>query len=238
MSPKRDKTVAELVEKYIREHPRHSRPELRHLIRVDHQELFGSIDKSAGTNLRKLDRCLKKAFSGKTEPVGGPSRETVLNVPKRVRGHTRRVLDKLGLGLEAILLEGGCLWLSDETLDSQLRTRLREKVESNERDNKDYAEEHLRTGYPHIYEEVENWRGHAKIILRQLAEEGYSEADANSIVNYVTIAGGDDLEISEQVRQLLETRGNLYFTLSGHIMELMHRIENGKNLEGTCELCR
>jgi len=61
MSPKRDKTVLQLVEKYRRAYPSFERPILRKLIRLENKEIFQS-----DSNLKKLDRCLRRAFGTKT----------------------------------------------------------------------------------------------------------------------------------------------------------------------------
>jgi len=63
MSPKRDKTVPQLVEKYRREYPYLERPLLRKLMRLENPQLF----RDNPSNLKKLDRYLRKAFE-KEEP--------------------------------------------------------------------------------------------------------------------------------------------------------------------------
>lgn len=63
MSPKRDKTVPRLVEKYRREYPYLERPLLRKLMRLENPQLF----RDNPSNLKKLDRHLRKAFE-KEEP--------------------------------------------------------------------------------------------------------------------------------------------------------------------------
>lgn len=56
MSPKRDKSVLQLVEKYKRDYPQLDRDLLRKIIRLDNKLTNPS-------QLRKLDRTLKKAFN-------------------------------------------------------------------------------------------------------------------------------------------------------------------------------
>lgn len=57
MSPRRDKTVVSLAEKYKSRFPRLERPILRKLIRLENPDLFRNP-----SNLRKLDRTLGKLF--------------------------------------------------------------------------------------------------------------------------------------------------------------------------------
>jgi hypothetical protein len=61
MSPSHDKTVPELVEKYVRDSQTRNldRPLLRRIIRKEHPDLFLNNP----SNLKKLDRYLKKAYS-------------------------------------------------------------------------------------------------------------------------------------------------------------------------------
>lgn len=69
MSPKRDKTVPELVEKYRRVFPSLESRYLRRLIRAEHPELFKN-NSSWASNLRKLSRYLKKAFETNKPTLG------------------------------------------------------------------------------------------------------------------------------------------------------------------------
>jgi hypothetical protein len=59
MSPKRDKTVPELVEKYRNQFPNAEKRFIRKLIIAEHKELFPEN----GANIRKLTRYLKKSFN-------------------------------------------------------------------------------------------------------------------------------------------------------------------------------
>jgi len=59
VSPKRDKTVRELVEKYRERYPFLERPLIRKLIRLENRNLFPP--ESSG--LRKLSRELKRSFT-------------------------------------------------------------------------------------------------------------------------------------------------------------------------------
>jgi len=63
MSPKRDKTVSQLVEKYKQDFPGLESRFLRRLIRSEHKEIFQNP-----SNVRKLTRELKKAFKNVVEP--------------------------------------------------------------------------------------------------------------------------------------------------------------------------
>jgi hypothetical protein len=67
MSSRRYSNVAELVEKYTNRYPTLDRDLIRKLIRIENPHLF-SEEKNASylSNLRKLDRKLKKAFESKT----------------------------------------------------------------------------------------------------------------------------------------------------------------------------
>jgi hypothetical protein len=58
MSPKRDRTVREMVEKYRSQFPMLERPMLRTLIRREHKDIF--IPESG--KLKTLDRELRKSF--------------------------------------------------------------------------------------------------------------------------------------------------------------------------------
>lgn len=67
MSPRRNSNVARLVEKYKNKYSELDRDLLRKLIRLENPHLF-SAEKNVNylSNLRKLDRKLKKAFESKT----------------------------------------------------------------------------------------------------------------------------------------------------------------------------
>jgi len=71
MSPKRDKTVPQLVEKFRREYPHLERSLLRKLIRLENPHLF----KNNPSNLKTLDRHLKKAFKNEDPSPKGSSKE-------------------------------------------------------------------------------------------------------------------------------------------------------------------
>ena len=66
MSPNKDKSVPQLVEKYRKDKitTNLDRDLIRRLIRVEHPELF--LDNAS--NLKKLDRHLKKSFKQKPKP--------------------------------------------------------------------------------------------------------------------------------------------------------------------------
>ena len=60
VSPKRNKTISQNVEIYIKRHPEARRSTLRTLIRLD-------LNITNPSELRKLDRCLKKAFENQAK---------------------------------------------------------------------------------------------------------------------------------------------------------------------------
>ncbi|MCJ7763412.1 hypothetical protein MUP38_08175 [Candidatus Bathyarchaeota archaeon] len=63
MSLKRSKDVPKLVEKYRAKYPQLDRDLLRRLIRLEHPDLFDEKrNKNYASNLKKLDRYLRKAF--------------------------------------------------------------------------------------------------------------------------------------------------------------------------------
>lgn len=62
MSPKHDKSVLRLVEKYRRRYPHLERSILRKLIRLENKGLFYLAGKPNESKLKTLDRHLKKAF--------------------------------------------------------------------------------------------------------------------------------------------------------------------------------
>lgn len=62
MSPKHDKGVLRLVEKYRRRYPHLERSILRKLIRLENKGLFYLAGKPNESKLKTLDRRLKKAF--------------------------------------------------------------------------------------------------------------------------------------------------------------------------------
>lgn len=71
MSLNRSKDVPQLVEKYRAKYPQSNRGLLRRLIRVENPDLFGEKrSKNCASNLKKLDRCLRKAFA--SEPSEHP----------------------------------------------------------------------------------------------------------------------------------------------------------------------
>jgi hypothetical protein len=63
MSPKRDKTVSNLVEKYTSSNPELKRPIIRRIIIGENPQIF----KQNLSNIRKLDRHLRKAFRDKSK---------------------------------------------------------------------------------------------------------------------------------------------------------------------------
>jgi hypothetical protein len=75
MSPKKDKSVPQLIEKYKQQYPAFERSELRHMIRIDNPLLFNQEKNSSyQSNLKKLDRYLKKEFDNPkptTKPISG-----------------------------------------------------------------------------------------------------------------------------------------------------------------------
>ena len=87
MSPKHRKDVSQLVEKYKRELPYLERPLLRRLIRVENPQLFKN-NPSMASNLKTLDRHLKKAFETKKpsfqteEKLSKPSRLNIFEYLK------------------------------------------------------------------------------------------------------------------------------------------------------------
>jgi ABC-type phosphate transport system auxiliary subunit len=70
MSLKKDKNVPQLVEKYKQKFQAFTRSQLRTIIRVENPLLFNK-DKnfSYQSNLKSLDRYLRKAFQNKTKDV-------------------------------------------------------------------------------------------------------------------------------------------------------------------------
>ena len=67
MSPRRNSNVAELVKIYTNRYPKLDRDLLRKLIRLENPILFSKKENiSYLSNLRQLDRKLKKAFESKT----------------------------------------------------------------------------------------------------------------------------------------------------------------------------
>jgi hypothetical protein len=63
MSPKKDKNVPQLVEKYKQLYPAYERRDLRKQIRLENPSLFNEQKNSSyQSNLKKLDRYLRKAF--------------------------------------------------------------------------------------------------------------------------------------------------------------------------------
>ena len=71
MSLKRNKNVAELVEKYLKDKELQNleRDLLRRIIRVENPALFNPQNESYSSNLRKLDRYLKKVYNKKPNRI-------------------------------------------------------------------------------------------------------------------------------------------------------------------------
>lgn len=66
------KSVSQIVEKYRGKHPEMDRSTLRKRIRLENLDVFDDKrNKSSASNLRKLDRCLRKEF--KTHPPLRPN---------------------------------------------------------------------------------------------------------------------------------------------------------------------
>lgn len=93
MSPRRDKTVAKLVEKYRRDYPDFKRPILRKFIRLENKDLFVSA-----SNLRKLDRHLKKAFEKQEPSPEKKLEDSSVSVPEDLVGYLQ-VLEQVDKAL-------------------------------------------------------------------------------------------------------------------------------------------
>ena len=62
MSPRLRRDVLQLVKKYRQKYPDSERSLIRKLIRLENQELFGEEVPSRNSNLKALDRHLKRSF--------------------------------------------------------------------------------------------------------------------------------------------------------------------------------
>ena len=105
---KRDKSVAELVEKYTEKYPYHDRDLLRKLIRLENPTIFAPQNPSYLGQLRKLDRYLRKEFNGRAKkPVrkGRILNEETYNDALTIVKHTISELEKAQLGFSQFTAE-------------------------------------------------------------------------------------------------------------------------------------
>ena len=140
----------------------------------------------------------------------------------------------MSLGLEAILAEDWTLYRHQEP--SKERSCWREKIELEGNRLKEFAAEHLRSGYPDTYDKMKRWRKLKERAKEALLKEGKSVDVAESVVNFVSFLEGSTI-ISEECREILDQRLEAYQALTCDIELINLKIVADKLLEGTCRLC-
>jgi len=182
-------------------------------------------------NQGKVHRVKGRYWLSTTENKGKGKRSTLR--------HSRQLI----LGLEAILAEDWPLYRSSEP--SEERAQWEEKIEREGIGLKEFAIEHLRSGYPSTYEKMKQWRNLKEKAKQLLLREGFSADKAEAVLNFasffdgggIPINVGGSTEVSEECQKLLYQRVEAYEILSSDIRFIILRIEAGKPLRGTCRLC-
>jgi len=86
MSLKRSKSVPKLVEKYRAKYPQLNRELLRRFIRLENPDLFDEKrNKNYASNLKKLDRYLRKAFASERSGQPLPKKSSNDSLEKALR---------------------------------------------------------------------------------------------------------------------------------------------------------
>lgn len=141
---------------------------------------------------------------------------------------------QLSLGLEAILAEDWTFYRHQEP--SRERACWREKIELEGNRLKEFAAEHLRSGYPATYERMKHLKMLKGSIEEELLNEGDSKEGVEAVLNHSSFFGGGPT-ISEKCLKLLDQRTKAYQTLEADIKLIDLRIEAGNPIHGTCRLC-
>lgn len=144
--------------------------------------------------------------------------------------HSKNVL----LGLEAILAEDWALYRHREP--SAKRAKWMDKIQNEGYRYKEFAIEHLQSGYPDTYKKFQRWRTIKREAKKSLLNEGNTEEKAEAIMNFATLFDGGP-KISKHSQDLLDQRTEAYKTLESDIELIRLKVENGKPLHGTCHLC-
>ena len=210
---------------------------------------------------KTLDRILKEYlsfwglikkvdFMGKEIPASQPAdtsikkRKGLWSWYETTRTYNSRELElalersrKLSIGLEAILAEIPNLWTSSERAMEWVR-----KIEHEGRKFKPFAEQHLKTGYPEIYEKVMLFRRLGKEI-KTVIEETYKELPERTkqIIQFVVYSaeplGFEPPPISDEVQNINVKRLDVYEELTHDIRLVIMKINMGEPLDGICQLC-
>lgn len=128
-----------------------------------------------------------------------------------------------------------------------------------------FAEQHLKKGYPEIYQKLEKyreartelekkliqkWEAFEKVFKGQASRYGL-DPEQPSASRFVTFYANwkpkpeeapEEASLKEELRKELgkdeKNFQESYWSLSGAIWDLTHRIEHGVPLEGSCDICR
>jgi len=186
------------------------------------------------------EKCLKQVEPFITRADGGPAQ--ILNIIKepiskgRVTGKhvTLEHRRQLSLGLEAILAEDWYLYRYQEP--SRERARWKDKIEREGIRLKEFAIEHLRSGYPETYDKMKRWRKLKEGAKEALLKEGNPVDVAEGVINFVSFVDRFPI-VSEECQELLDQRIKAYQDLASDIRIIILEIEAGKRLKGACRLC-
>lgn len=140
------------------------------------------------------------------------------------RRATLRHSQQLSLGLEAILAEDWTFYRPYEP--SRERAQWRDKIEREGIRLKEFAIEHLRSGYPDTYDKLKRWRK-----LRERIKGKTDSVDVTEdVVNFVSWS-------REEHQKLLDRGVAVYQAFTSDIELIILKIEASKRLRGTCRLC-
>ena len=140
---------------------------------------------------------------------------------------------QLSIGFEAILAEDWHLYQPKD--QSKLALPFREKIESKGVALKDFAVEHLESGYTGTYAKFREWQKKKKQVEEALRKEGTSRGIAETGVHVSGFFGKPVW--SEPTQKLLKKRVQAYKSLAGDIELILLKIEARERLEGYCKLC-
>ena len=133
--------------------------------------------------------------------------------------------EELFLGLDAILAEEVNLWL---LLPHPLSDLKGKNLLTEGKELKPFAEEHLKTGYPLMYEELIEFRK-ALSELRNL-----KKYDVKWVFNPIKLSS---VNTPEPIKQLEKQRLESFRELADSFLVLKLKVKMGEPLKGSCPLC-
>ena len=151
---------------------------------------------------------------------------------------------KLILGLEAFLVDDQLWYPQIEPWATMVRT--------GGIDLKNFAKDHLESGYPAIYEKMRTYLDVREELKKLIEKKSYSEELVNDARRSLRVAIAPSEYLTEEMKNVILNRSKkvprdleiimeknirTFFEFREEIKNIEEKIENGEPLSGSCKLC-